>query len=126
LPFFWLAVFGGAREAVLRFFPKVSYGQVALMVGALVLVTDLGLEPLAAKLRGWWFWRAQVPGEPPGFTGPVYTPLVWGALAWLTALQLREKSVVASSRPRLWKPVLVLAIFHVVFVAAHVGRWVRN
>jgi uncharacterized membrane protein len=126
LPFLWLAVFGGAREAALRLFPKVGYGQVALIAGVLVLLTDLSLEPLAAKLRGWWFWRAHTPGEPPGFMAPVYTPLVWGVLAWLTALQLREKSVVASARPRLWKPILVLAIFHLVFFAAHAGRWIRN
>lgn len=126
LPFFWLAVFGGAREVALRLFPRMSYGQVALLAGVVVLLTDLSLEPLAAKARGWWFWRAHVPGEPPGFTAPAYISLVWGALAWLTALQLREKSVVASSRPRLWKPVLVLATFHAVFLAAHLGRWVRN
>jgi len=126
LPFLWLAIFGGAREVALRLFPKMSYGQVALIAGALVLLTDLSLEPLAAKLRGWWFWRASTPGEPPSFAAPLWTPVVWGLVGWLAALQLRERSVVASARPRSWKPIVVLVIFHAVFLAAHLGRWARD
>jgi uncharacterized membrane protein len=126
LPFLWLTLFGGARETALRLFPKISYGQAALIAALLVLLLDLSLEPLAAKLRGWWFWRATEAGQPPTFTAPLLTSLAWGLAGWLTALQLRERDVVGSARPRSWRPVVVLAVFQGVFLAAHLGRWVRN
>lgn len=126
LPLFWLCVMGGAREAAMRFFPRMSYDRVALVAGLLTGLTDLSVEPLAAKWRGWWFWRAAVEGQPPSFEAPMATALIWGAVGWLTVRQLREKSVLGSARPRSWKPIVVLAIFHGVFLAAHVGRLVRR
>jgi uncharacterized membrane protein len=126
LPLFWFSIIIGAREALLRFFPRWSHAQIALGTGALGALTDASLEPLAAKLRGFWFWRSAEPTLPPVFDAPLTGYLAWGLLSGLLAFALREKSVVASARPRSWEPVVTLAIFHAIFLAAHLGRWVRS
>lgn len=126
LPLFWFAVVVGLREGILHFRPRWSHPQVAVGTGVLAALTDASLEPLAAKLRGFWFWRSSSPEVPPGFEAPLTNCLVWGVLAGLLAFGLRDKNVVASVRPRLWQPAATVLIFHLVFAAAHVGRWVRD
>jgi len=126
LPLFWFAVIIGAREGLLRFFPRWSHAQIALGTGLLAALTDVSLEPLAAKLRGFWFWRSEAPTLPPVFDAPLPGCLAWGLLAGCLALGLRERNVVASARPPSWQPAATLAIFHAIFLAAHVGRWMRG
>lgn len=126
LPFLWFSVMLGARELVLRLQPRLSHGITAILAGIVGALTDLNLEPAAAKLRGFWFWRANVAGDPPIFDAPLQSCLVWGLATGLVVFLGRETSVVASARPRPWKPVLILAIFHAIFLAAHWGRAVRG
>ena len=126
LPLFWFAAIIGAREGLLRLFPRWSHLQIALGAGFLALLTDINLEPLAAKLRGFWFWRAATTDLPPTFDAPLTSCLVWGLLGGLLAFGFRERKVVASVEARSWKPAMTLAIFHAVFLAAHAGRWARG
>lgn len=126
LPLFWFAAISGARETFLRYLPRATHGQIALCVGALAALTEFSLEPLAAKLRGLWFWPSAVPTLPPTFDAPLAASLAWGTLAGLLVFAFREKSVVASARPRPWEPVATVVIFHAVFLAAHLGRWMRS
>ncbi len=126
LPLFWFVAIVGAREGLLRFFPRWSHPQVAFGTGLLATLTDASLEPLAAKLRGFWFWLSSTPDLPPTFDAPLTNCLVWGVVAGLLAFGFRDKSVVASVRPRSWPPIATLLIFHLVFLAAHLGRWMRD
>jgi uncharacterized membrane protein len=126
LPLFWFAAIIGAREGLLRCFPRWSHLQVAIGTGVVALVTDASLEPLAAKLRGFWFWRSNAPALPPVFDAPLTNCLVWGLMAGLLAFGLRERNVVAAVRPHSWQPAATLVIFHAVFLAAHLGRWIRD
>jgi uncharacterized membrane protein len=125
LPLLWFSIIVGAREAVLRF-PRLSHAQVSAGAGLLGAITDLNLEPMAAKLRGFWFWRASVPGDPPVFDPPLYGCLVWGTMSGMLVFLLREQSVVASARRRSWKPAPTLALFNAIFLAAHIARWIRG
>lgn len=126
LPFLWFSLIFGARELILRFLPRLSHTLAAIASGVIGAVTDLNLEPAAAKLRGFWFWRASVVGEPPIFVAPLQISLVWGVATALVVFFCREKSVVASAQPRPWKPVVILLIFNAIFLAAHLGRLVRS
>jgi uncharacterized membrane protein len=126
LPLFWFTVIIGAREGLLRVFPRWSHLQVALGTAVLAVLTDASLEPLAARLRGFWFWRSGDPTIPPVFDAPLTNCLVWGLVAGLITFALREKNVVAAVRARSWQPAATLLIFHAVFLAAHLGRWVRD
>ncbi len=118
LPLLWFSVIIGARDAALHFCPRLSQATLAVGVGILALVTDLNLEPLAARWRGFWFWRADSPILPPVFDPPFTGSFAWGALATLLALALREPDVATRKPP--WKPVVTLVIFHAVFLASHV------
>jgi hypothetical protein len=126
LPLLWLVIILGAREAVLRCFPRWSHWQVALGTGVLTALTDLLLEPLAAKLRGFWFWRASAPGLPPVFDPPPLHWLEWGVMAGLLAYTFRSRRVVASVQKRPWEPAATLGIFYAIFLVAHLGRWLRG
>jgi hypothetical protein len=97
-----------------------------LGTAGLALLTDASLEPLAANLRGFWFWRSGDPMIPPSFDAPMTNCLVWGLVAGLITFALREKNVVAAVRPRSWQPAVTLLIFHAVFLGAHLGRWLRD
>ncbi|MEI9898757.1 MAG: carotenoid biosynthesis protein [Chthoniobacter sp.] len=119
LPLLWFSVIIGAREALVRCWPRLGHAALAAGVGGVALLTDLNLEPLAAKWRGYWFWQAASPALPPVFDPPITGSIAWGVLAAVIAFGLREREVVASTQKRGWKPVVVLAIFWAVFLAAH-------
>jgi hypothetical protein len=112
----------GARTGILRFRPQCGPWALATGVGLLALLTDLNLEPLAAKYRGFWFWTAQRPGAPPVFDPPWTAPIIWGVLAGLLAFFLREKDVAASARKAPWQPGATFAIMNAVFLAGHIGN----
>lgn len=120
LPLLWFTVIIGAREIILRFRPRWGQWPLAASVGALAVLTDVNLESPAAKLRGFWFWSTLSPDLPPVFDFPLAGSLAWGVLAALITLNLRESDVVTSARKRPWQPMVTLAIFEAVFMAANV------
>jgi uncharacterized membrane protein len=120
LPLFWLSAIVGARETVLRFFPRLPQGGLAASVGLLALLTDLNLEAVAAKWRGFWFWRGGDPSAPPVFDAPLGACFAWGVLAAVVAFFLREQSVVSTAQKRPWQPIVTLAIFEGTLLLAHV------
>ena len=122
LPLLWFSVIIGAREAVLRGWPRISHAGLSAGVGIIALVTDLNLESLASKWRGFWFWRAASPALPPVFDPPLGGSLAWGVLAGLLALALREPYVALSARKWAWQAAVTLAIFQAVFLASHVAH----
>jgi hypothetical protein len=75
LPLLWLAVLLGARDLVLRLRPALSQVPLALGVGALCLIFETALEPLASKERVFWLWP---PGSVPAHLGaPVQSYATW-------------------------------------------------
>ena len=126
LPLFWFAVIVGARDGLLRLFPRWSHLQICLAVSLVGLLTDISLEPLAAKLRGFWIWRSADLSQPPSFDAPVTSCLAWALLAGLLAYGLRERRIVRPHYRPSWQPAMIVIIFHIVFLAAHIGRWARG
>lgn len=116
----WLSVVLGAREAILFFRPRWGQAPIAVTAGVLAALMDMSLEPLAAKFRGFWFWAAAAPGEPPVYHFPLTGSLAWGMLAGGLVFCLREKEVVDSATKRPWQPLAVLVIFEAVFLLAGV------
>lgn len=122
LPLLWFSIIIGARETVLRFLPRIPQSGLAAGVGLLALLTDLHLESIVPKWRGFWFWRAGNPTAPPLFTAPATTCLAWGVLAFLTAYALREQDVVTTAQKRPWQPIATLGILHGILLLTHVGH----
>ena len=126
LPLLWFALVIGARETVLRCWPRAGQGMLAFGTGALALLADVNLEPVAAKLRGFWFWRAPWPGQPPHFTPPWTGYAAWFLAASALAFALREERVAAGARRDSFRPVAIFLLLNAVFLAANLGRFLRG
>lgn len=118
-PLLWFVIIVGGRELAARVLPKVSERALATITGGLALLTDLNLEPIATKFRLYWFWYVAGSHEP--------SPVLWRnsatwlfaaiALAWL----LRDRKVASLHSPS-WRPGLILIIFNVMLLLAHLRR----
>jgi uncharacterized membrane protein len=126
VPLLWFVTTVGARATALRVLPKAANASVAVAAGVLILLTDLNLEPAAAKLRGFWFWLANPPSNPPIFDPPLMNYAAWFVFGTLFASMMRETRVVPDSRSRSWKPVIVFALFNAVFLLGRLGRILRG
>jgi uncharacterized membrane protein len=122
VPLLWFVLVIGARVTALRVFPRAGNAWAAIAAGALVLLTDFNLEPAAAKLRGFWFWLADPPSSPPIFRPPLINYGAWFVSGALLAWMLREDRVIANSRSRSWKPVIVFGLLNAVFFLARLGK----
>ena len=126
LPLLWFALVIGARETVLRCRPRAGQGTLALGTGALALLADVNLEPVAAKLRGFWFWRASVENAPPLFAPPWSGYAAWFLAASALAFALREERVATGVRRDFARPVAIFLLLNAVFLAANLGRFFRG
>ena len=126
LPLLWFALVIGARQTVLRWWPGAGQVRLALGTGALALLADVNLEPVAAKLRGFWFWRAQSPDQPPHFTPAWANYAAWFLVASVLAFALREERVAVDTRRDSFRPVAIYFLLNAVFLAANLGRLTRG
>ncbi len=125
-PLLWFTLIVGARQLVLRCWPGAAHGQLALATGALVLLTDANLEPVAAKLRAFWFWRSTVPTEPPQFSPPWTNYAAWFIAASALTFFLREDRVSGRKLSNAIRPIVVFLLLNAVLLAAHLGRLLRQ
>ena len=126
LPLLWFALVIGARQTVLRWWPGAGHVRLALGTGALALLADVNLEPVAAKLRGFWFWRAQSPDQPPLFTPAWTNYAAWFLAASALAFALREERVDTGTRRDSFRPMAIYLLLNAVFLAANLGRFLRG
>jgi len=126
LPLLWFAIIIGARQAVLWCWPGAGQGRLALGTGALALLADVNLEPVAAKLRGFWFWRAQSPDQPPLFLPAWTNYAAWFLASTALTYALREERVAVGARRDAFRPISIYLLLNAVFLAANIGRFVRG
>jgi uncharacterized membrane protein len=110
----------------LRCWPGAAQWPLALATGGLVLLTDANLEPVAAKMRAFWFWRSSIPAEPPLFSPPWTNYAAWFLAASVLTFLLREDRVAGGRRVNAMRPVVIFLLLNAVFLAAHLGRFVRD
>jgi uncharacterized membrane protein len=100
-PLLWFITVVGGREVCARIFPRASHAQLAVATGVFAMLTDLNLEPIATKLRFFWFWYA--PGTHLAGAASWHTYATWflvgSALAWLIRDQRIGSARRASLRP---------------------------
>ncbi|MCE9609756.1 MAG: carotenoid biosynthesis protein [Chthoniobacter sp.] len=122
----WYAVILGARQTVLRCWPGAAHWQLALGTGALAVLVDMNLEPVAAKLRAFWFWSAASPAQPPAFTPAWTNYAAWFLTVSTLTFLLREERVAARKPIDSLRPVAIFIVLNAVFLAANLGRiWRR-
>lgn len=126
LPLLGFALIVGARQTVLHCWPGAGPRMLALGTGGLVLLADVNLEPVAAKLRAFWFWSATGPGQPPVFAPPWTNYAAWFLAASTLTFFLRAERVVAKKSRAALRPVAIFILLNAVFLAANLGRiWRR-
>ena len=126
LPLLWYALIIGARQTVLWRWPSAGSWPLALGTGGLALLADVNLEPVAAKLRAFWLWRAAAPLQPPVFTPPWTSYAAWFLTATAIAFLLREERVATTPRRAALRPVVIFFLLNAVFLAANLARFVRG
>ncbi len=126
LPLLWFALLIGARQTVLRWWPGAGQMGLALGTGALVVLADFNIEPVAAKVRGFWFWRAESPALPPHFAPPWGSYAAWFVASSALAFALREEQVAVGYRDKAFRPVALFVLMNAVFLAANIGLRIRG
>ena len=126
LPLLWFALVIGARQTVLRCWAGVTHGQLAVATAALVLLTAAQLEPVAAKVRAWWFWRPIDPSQPPQFSPPWTNYAAWFLTALVLTYFLREDRVATRQRTTTPRPAIIFLLLNAVLLATHLGRHWRG
>lgn len=126
LPLLWFALIVGARQTVLRCWPSVRRVPLALVSGGLVLLADVNLEPVAAKVRAFWFWRAPTSELTPDFVPTWTNYAAWFLVASALVFALREERVAATKRRDTSRPIAVFVLLNAVFLGANLGRFFRS
>jgi bisanhydrobacterioruberin hydratase len=123
IPLAWLVILLGARLLVLEIRPGISKTALSFWVAVIALFTDLNLEFIAWKVRGYWIWfpdQSAAPGWP-----PIQNFLSWFALAFI----LHALTPIQSDRPvadrRVSRAALVVPLMNVLFLLVHASRWLR-
>ncbi len=130
IPLAWFIILLGSRALVLRLRPAATRFELSFGVALLGLLTDLNLEIIAWKERGYWLWyadaataRAPVPSWPPW-----QNFLSWFVLFFLLTCALPASSGLRLHRPP-WsvrRPIQVLALMNTLFLLTHAARWMRE
>jgi uncharacterized membrane protein len=118
-PLWWFVVVIGGRLLCERLLPRASHLQLALATGAVALSTQINLEPLATKVRLFWFWYASGTRLP---AAPLWRNYAtWWLAATVLCYLLRERQVAATAEPPTWRPAQILLAMNAVFLLTHIA-----
>lgn len=120
IPLAWFVIVQGARLTLARWRPALGRVELALGVGLAAVITDLNLEPIAWKLRGYWLWY---PGDPkPPAWPPWENYAAWFVVAAILAFAM--PSFRGGRAPSL-RPAAVLGLMNGLFLWLHLARALR-
>ena len=123
IPLAWLVILLGARLLVLEIRPAMPRLALSFWVAVIALATDLNLEFIAWKVRGYWIWYPDQPDTP--VWPPLQNFLSWFVLAFL----LHALTPTTEDRPvsvhRISRAALVVPLMNVLFLLVHASRWIR-
>lgn len=127
IPLAWLVIVLGARALVGRGWPTAGRRGLALGAAVVGVLTDVNLEFIAWRERGYWAWY---PGRPEPL--PPWPPwqnfAAWFVLLFLFALALPPDGALRAGRERraAWRPALVLLVMNGLFLLVHAARALRT
>ena len=127
IPLAWLVIVLGARALVGRVWLTAGRRGLALGVAAVGVLTDVNLEFIAWRERGYWTWY---PGwaEPLPTWPPWQNFASWFVLLFLFALALPPDGTLPRSARERWaagRPALVLLAMNGLFLLIHAARLLR-
>jgi uncharacterized membrane protein len=120
VPFLWLLIVVGARELVLRVFPRLAHHWCAVVAGICCALTSVLLDPVAWKYRAWWLWypaRLDAPGH-----APWTSPLTWLIAGTGLVFFMRSTKVAPRVAKRPVAPAAVYLVFNAALVLTRIVR----
>ncbi len=122
IPLAWLVVLLCGRYLVQTLWPDANRWQLAAGAAAVAVLTDLNLEFVAWKVRGYWVWTPHA-----GVGGPDGPPLqnyaAWYALSLALSALLPPDYALRLRRPSPMRPILVLALTNALFLLVRAVRY---
>lgn len=82
------------------------------------VLTDLNLEFVAWKVRGYWVWYPHAATDVPGWP-PLQNYVAWFVLSFLLTALLPPNYGLRLRRPAANRPILVLALMNALFLLVH-------
>ena len=124
IPLAWTVIILCARTLVLRFRPASSRLELALGVALIATLTDVNLEAVAWKVRGYWQWFPDRPAPLPEWP-PIQNYVSWFALSFGLAALLPPNYALRMRKVSPRRPILVLILMNALFVVVYAARWLR-
>ncbi len=116
-PVLWFVVVVSGRGLGARLLPRASHWALAATAGCVALLTDLNLEPVATKIRLFWFWYVSGSHLP---SPPLWRNYAcWFIVATALAGLIREQKL-ASSVSRSWRPAVIIILVNALLILGHV------
>ncbi len=127
IPLAWLVIVLGGRALVGRVWPTAGRAGLALGVAAVGVATDVNLEFIAWRERGYWVWYPGWPDPLPTWP-PWQNFAAWFVLLGAFAFALSPDGALRSERARraAGRPALVLLAMNGLFLLVHAARWLRS
>lgn len=130
IPLAWFIILLGSRALVLQLRPAAARLELALGVALLGLLTDLNLELIAWKERGYWLWHpaAAAAGQPVPSWPPLQNFLSWFVLFFLLTCALPASAGSQLHRPA-WsgrRSIAVFLLMNTLFLLTNIARWWRG
>ena len=122
IPLAWFVIVLCARVLVRQLRPGTTRLELALGVGFVAFLTDLNLEFIAWKVRGYWRWYPDLPGPLPSYP-PFQNFVAWFLLSFALALFLPGNHTLRLRRPSAFRPLVVLGLMNTLFLVVHLARW---
>ena len=124
IPLAWLVILLCGRVLILRIWPTASRTVVALGVAVVALLTDLNLEFVAWKIRGYWIWYPAMTGPIPAWP-PTQNFVAWFVLSFLLVLALPPNYDLRTQHPPIHRPIGTLFLMNALFIVVYTARWLR-
>ena len=118
IPLAWLVVLLGGRFLVRAVRPAAGRIELALGVALVATLTDLNLESVAWKVRGYWVWYPRAGADAPAWP-PLQNYVAWFVLSFLLTAILPPNRALRPRRPPGTRPILVLALMNALFLLVH-------
>ncbi len=126
IPLAWFVILICGRYLVLTLRPQATRTEVALGVAVVALLTDLNLEFVAWKIRGYWIWYPGLAAAGTPNWPPWQNYLSWFLLSGLLSLLLPPNYALRTNHPPSTRPVIILVLMNFLFACAQLVYWLRG
>ena len=124
IPLAWLVILLCGRILTLQLKSDATRLELALGVGLFAVLTDINLEFIAWKVRGYWIWYPTLHGNAPTWP-PLQNYAAWFILSFTLTFVLPANHSLRLHRPSPARPIAVLALMNALFVLVYVVRLLR-